>query len=516
MTYFSDKNSGPARCLLCRIGGVVVCVLAMASSALALTSYQTSQLEGTWFMQRISVGGVPRWERSTRGNMGINAYGYASGNWEDSNGNSGFASFQLDVLKNGFVVRKDSDQRMFLSPSKDLLVGVEKGSAGEQWLTVLLKQRPTGAPGFRVGDLAGSWQSFGLETGGSSPGWLHATLDINSNGVFTYEGTASDGDSDSVSGVIHITNSGEISIQGDSSIKGQLNLSRNMMVHTAGEGSDPVMQIFIKEPTSSCTQDDLTGSWLSYALFTGEWQGYEEESITIDGSGSFSFFLRDSDGNTENGTLGPVTMNPSGSLSFDGSTLRSLISPDKSVMAMVQSDAGEHSLSLMVKRDQTNYRAIRGRVTYNGNPECTMVLVNGQYAFTCDGTGAYELVVPLNPQGQVMVQAFCRNLAPYRQAITPAAEVTIHDVAMTKEDKPEMSVTIDTQMIDDGRARVRGAVTHNANPLNAMVLINGQYTFTPQSTGAYDLGVPLNPQGQVTVQVFCANMAPFRQVVTPE
>ncbi len=159
---------------------------------------------------------------------------------------------------------------------------------------------------------------------------------------------------------------------------------------------------------------------------------------------------------------------------------------------------------------------VNGTVTYNGNPECTMVLVNGQYAFTCDGSGEYELIVPLDPQGKITVQAFCRGLAPYRQAFTPSGLEVTHEVAMVKETNPSMSVTVDTAKISPAKARVHGTVTYNGFPVCAMVLINGKYMFTSETSGIYDLNVHLDSQGQATIQVFCANLAPYRQVVTPE
>jgi hypothetical protein len=42
-----------------------------------------------------------------------------------------------------------------------------------------------------------------------------------------------------------------------------------------------------------------------------------------------------------------------------------------------------------------------------------MVLASGQYMFTCDGTGSYNLDVPLNSNGQVKVQVYADGYAPY-------------------------------------------------------------------------------------------------------
>ena len=43
---------------------------------------------------------------------------------------------------------------------------------------------------------------------------------------------------------------------------------------------------------------------------------------------------------------------------------------------------------------------------------CAMVLANGQFAFTCDGTGSYALNIPLNNNGQFKLQVYAQGFAP--------------------------------------------------------------------------------------------------------
>ena len=45
-------------------------------------------------------------------------------------------------------------------------------------------------------------------------------------------------------------------------------------------------------------------------------------------------------------------------------------------------------------------------------PICAMVLANGQYMFTCDGTGSYLLKVPLDSNGQFKLQVYADGFAP--------------------------------------------------------------------------------------------------------
>jgi hypothetical protein len=45
-------------------------------------------------------------------------------------------------------------------------------------------------------------------------------------------------------------------------------------------------------------------------------------------------------------------------------------------------------------------------------PICAMVLANGQYMFTCDGTGSYLLKAPLDSNGQFKLQVYADGFAP--------------------------------------------------------------------------------------------------------
>ena len=45
-------------------------------------------------------------------------------------------------------------------------------------------------------------------------------------------------------------------------------------------------------------------------------------------------------------------------------------------------------------------------------PICAMVLANGQYMFSCDGTGSYFLKIPLDTNGQFKLQVYADGFAP--------------------------------------------------------------------------------------------------------
>jgi hypothetical protein len=51
----------------------------------------------------------------------------------------------------------------------------------------------------------------------------------------------------------------------------------------------------------------------------------------------------------------------------------------------------------------------------SGTPVCAMVLANGQYQFSCDGSGSYALNIPLDGNGQFKLQVYADGFAPITQ-----------------------------------------------------------------------------------------------------
>jgi hypothetical protein len=51
----------------------------------------------------------------------------------------------------------------------------------------------------------------------------------------------------------------------------------------------------------------------------------------------------------------------------------------------------------------------------SGTPVCAMVLANGQYEFSCNGSGSYSLNIPLDNNGQFKLQVYADGFAPITQ-----------------------------------------------------------------------------------------------------
>lgn len=65
------------------------------------------------------------------------------------------------------------------------------------------------------------------------------------------------------------------------------------------------------------------------------------------------------------------------------------------------------------------------------------------------------------------------------------------------------------------RAIIDGTVLFEGTPVCAMVLANGSSMFSCSGNGSYELDVPLDGNGEITLFSFAAGFAPFKQVLTP-
>jgi len=62
--------------------------------------------------------------------------------------------------------------------------------------------------------------------------------------------------------------------------------------------------------------------------------------------------------------------------------------------------------------------SISGEVkTEDGIPLCAMVLANGEYMFTCNPVGEYNLYVPLDDNEQITLFAFCDGQLPFKKIL---------------------------------------------------------------------------------------------------
>jgi len=170
--------------------------------------------------------------------------------------------------------------------------------------------------------------------------------------------------------------------------------------------------------------------------------------------------------------------------------------------------------------DDPNWVSVYGTIRHNSTSVCAMVLANGQYMFTCgDNLGLYDLDVPLGGNGEITLYGFCSGQAPFKIVLNPA-QALCYDIPMVSAaaDSAEMTVSFQTEAGTDNPNYIRiwGTVTYNGQDLCAMVLANGQNMFSCGDVlGTFDLEVPLDGNGKITLYVFCSGKAPYKSVFTP-
>ena len=69
-------------------------------------------------------------------------------------------------------------------------------------------------------------------------------------------------------------------------------------------------------------------------------------------------------------------------------------------------------------------------VQASATPICAMVLANGQFMFSCDGSGSYALNIPLDTNGQFKLQVYADGFAPTIQTFDEFQ--AMNDVGMAR------------------------------------------------------------------------------------
>jgi len=159
--------------------------------------------------------------------------------------------------------------------------------------------------------------------------------------------------------------------------------------------------------------------------------------------------------------------------------------------------------------------AIQGNVrTVDDIPVCALVLANGQYMFSCDGNGTYSLNVPLDEQGQVTLFAFADGFAPFRVTAAPAKLPGVVRTVTADPDSPLIFMGWDMACAANNWVHLSGEIeSEGGEPLCALVLANGQHMFScGDSNGRYDLTVPVDQNGNITLFGFADGFEPYNEV----
>jgi hypothetical protein len=181
-------------------------------------SYQSADLEGTWYVHSFASGpGAPWWQC---GRLMMRADGSFDAMLAEYKSNSTGGSGQFQIDPNGIVTAKWPPRKPVrdfntghMTSDKNMIVMVDTWTAGAPGTTELRILTRQGTD-YRVSDLAGRWYHYSLASGAESP-WWYGPMDIRTDGSFDAPFLAwSNGRPGNWSGQFQIDPSGLVAIVG--------------------------------------------------------------------------------------------------------------------------------------------------------------------------------------------------------------------------------------------------------------------------------------------------------------
>ncbi|MBN1905799.1 MAG: PKD domain-containing protein [Deltaproteobacteria bacterium] len=205
-------------------------------------TYSQSDLTGTWYGHALLTGLEKGWEYGT---YTINSQGNVTETYTNSSGETETESNVaiISIEGNGTTsITGNTSLHGVMSPDKNILVLTDTWDDSSYTMTVNVK----GGGFFTLSDLQGYWKSFSLSSGAWN-GWNISNLSINDQGVALVQSSDSEGGSDSGSITLSITANGIITTPASTSLRGVMNLDKDIVVVTETEGSNNyVLTVLVK------------------------------------------------------------------------------------------------------------------------------------------------------------------------------------------------------------------------------------------------------------------------------
>ena len=176
-------------------------------------------------------------------------------------------------------------------------------------------------------------------------------------------------------------------------------------------------------------------------------------------------------------------------------------------------DSGDTNLSNPAGTPAADLVDLSGTVQDQGGTGlCAMVLASGQYTFSCNPNGPFSLTdLPRESDGTVKRQVYVDGFFPEIDVLQGSIDET---VVMTRAGTcPDYNLPYDPGVFPGSagnRIDISGTVLlqDTQTPVCAMVLANGQSTFSCDGSGGYALNIPLDANGQFKLQVYADGFAP--------
>jgi hypothetical protein len=148
----------------------------------------------------------------------------------------------------------------------------------------------------------------------------------------------------------------------------------------------------------------------------------------------------------------------------------------------------------------------------DGPDVCALILASGQFMFSCDPLGVYALNgLPREPDDTVTRQIYADGFFP---SVKTLGGTTSEPVALVASNdcrtyNPASFADINRQSAGDLHTIAGNVFVQNSTEaVCALVLANGAFVFSCDSSGSYALEFPLDDDGLFTLQVYADGFAP--------
>jgi PhoPQ-activated pathogenicity-related protein len=161
---------------------------------------------------------------------------------------------------------------------------------------------------------------------------------------------------------------------------------------------------------------------------------------------------------------------------------------------------------------------ISGTVALKDTPVCALMLANGRHVFSCGTSqGRFQMAIPLDQNGEATLFAFADGLSQYSLTFTPTGTPIDVQMHYAGADGPAFSMPVTSISATDRPNWVTiagSALTPAGAPVCALVLANGQHEFScGENLGNYELTVPLDTNGEITVFGFADGLRTWKETV---
>ena len=271
---------------------------------------------------------------------------------------------------------------------------------------------------------------------------------------------------------------------------------------------------------SECFVDDFTadGDFTYYDLYSLTLSSASTLTITLESSSFDTYLVLLSEAFLTNPVPSTVIAeNDDADFSTTNSEITVDLGPGMYIVAansFFDYETGPYVLKTMTSIDASV--DLGGTIkTINGQDICAMVLASGKYMFSCNPIGVFSLTdLPLENNGTVKRQVYADGFFPKIDVLTGSSNEA---VVMTQSGTcPSYNLNYDFGFFPGSagkRIYIGGKVLvqDSQTPICAMVLANGQYTFSCDGTGSYMLRIPLDTNGRFKLQVYADGFAPTIQ-----